>query len=270
LDALSKISLEDPSFSYKFDEESGQTLISGMGELHLDIVVDRLLRDYKVEANIGKPEVAYRETVMVTAQYESRICKEIAGRNHFAHVVIKISPLKRGEGIKFVNSVPTGKIPMLFIKACEQGIREALDNGVLAGYPVIDVRIDIIDGSHNEIESSELAFKIAGSLGFREACLSAKPVLMEPIMETDVVTPQEFMGDIIGDINSRRGKVLRMDVRNNCQVIRLLTHLREMFGYAKVLRSASQGRASYTMLFNCYDCAPKHVSDEVISRVRGY
>lgn len=270
LAALKKLSLEDPSFHSKFDEESGQTLISGMGELHLDIVVDRLMRDYKVEANVGKPQVAYRETVLAVADYESRFVKEIAGRGHYAHVVLRVSPQERGHGFVFINHLSAEKMPLAFVKSCEQGVKEALDNGVVAGFPVIDVKVELVGGSFHEVDSSELAFKIAGSLGLREACLKAQPAILEPIMDTEVVTPEEFMGDVIGDLSSRRGKVHKMEARGKLQVIRALTPLKEMFGYATALRSLSQGRASYTMQLSSYDVPPKLVADEVLARIRGY
>lgn len=270
LDSLKKLSLEDPSFQSKFDEESGQTLISGMGELHLEIIVDRLMRDYKVEANVGKPQVAYRETIMGTVEHESLFTKEIAGRGHYARVVLRLSPRERGQGFEFVNSLSLEKLPALFAKSCEQGVREAFDNGVVAGFPIIDVKVELKEATFHEVDSSELAFKIAGSLGFREACLKAQPVLLEPIMETEVITPDESMGDVIGDLSSRRGKVHRMEARGKLQAIRALTPLKEMFGYATALRSVSQGRASYTMQLSSYDVAPKQVSDEVIARIRGY
>jgi elongation factor G len=270
LESLKRLSLEDPSFHFKFDEESGQTLISGMGELHLDIVVDRLLRDFKVEANIGKPQVAYRETITVAATHESVFQKEIAGKTHFARVTLKISPLEHGKNFEFHNAVLPETLSTAFVKACEQGVVEALDNGVLAGYPVIDVRVDLLVASVHETDSSELAFKIAGSIGFRELCLKANPVLLEPVMDTEVVTPEEFMGDVIGDLSARRGKIQKMEVRGKMQVIRALTPLKEMFGYATALRSVSQGRASYTMQFHCYEPASKQVSDEVIAKIRGY
>lgn len=270
LDSLKKLSLEDPSFQSKLDEESGQTLISGMGELHLEIIVDRLMRDYKVEANVGKPQVAYRETIMSVVEHESLFAKEIVGRGHYARVVLQLSPRERGQGFEFVNSLSLEKLPTHFAKSCEQGVREALDNGVVAGFPIIDVNVELKDATFHEVDSSELAFKIAGSLGFREACLKSQPVLLEPIMETEVITPDESMGDVIGDLSSRRGKVHRMEARGKLQAIRALTPLKEMFGYATALRSVSQGRASYTMQLSSYDVAPKQVSDEVVARIRGY
>lgn len=270
IESLKKMTIEDPSFQYKFDEESGQTLISGMGELHLDIIVDRLLRDYKVEANVGAPQVAYRESISQSAEQHIQYSKEIGGRGHFAEVTLKVSPLERGKGFEFVNHVSVENLPAEFAASCEKGVKESLENGVLAGFQAIDMKVEIVSAIFHEVDSSELAFKIAGALGFREACLKASPVLLEPIMETEVVTPEEAMGDVIGDLSSRRGKVLKMEPRGKIQLVRALTPLKEMFGYATDLRSLTQGRASYTMRFHAYEQASQQVSDEVVAKVKGY
>lgn len=268
-DALKMLSLEDPSFQVKVDEETGQTLISGMGELHLEIIVDRLLRDFKVDANVGKPQVSYRESISSTVEEECVYDKLIGSKNQFARVKLRVSPMERGKGFVY-NNLSEAHVPSDFIDACKKGVEESLDNGALIGYPVTDIQVEILDMESKEDESSDLSFKIAASLAFREACLAAQPILLEPIMDTEVVTPEEYMGDVMGDLSSRRAKIQKMDSRNKDQVVIAMTPLKEMFGYATTLRSVSQGRASYTMKFSCYEQAPKNIEDEVVRKVRGY
>ncbi|MGH7821923.1 MAG: elongation factor G [Candidatus Binatia bacterium] len=267
--SLQKLAAEDPSFRVKVDAETGQTLISGMGELHLEIIVDRLLREFKVDANVGKPQVAYKETVRRQVEQESKFVRQTGGRGQYGHVKIRLGPLPPGSGFQFEDAVKGGNIPREYIPAVEKGIKEALDNGVLAGYPVVDVKVTLFDGSYHEVDSSEIAFKIAGSMAFKEACAKATPVLLEPIMEVEVVTPEEFMGDVIGNLNSRRGKVLGMESRSGAQVIEAKVPLKEMFGYATDLRSMTQGRATYTMQFSHYEPAPQTISEEITAKAVG-
>ena len=264
--ALYKLSIEDPSFKVKVDEETGQTIISGMGELHLEIIVDRMKREFGVEARIGRPEVAYRETITVPAKAEGKYIKQTGGRGQYGHVFIEVRPLKRGEGFRFVDNITGGVIPKEFIPAVEKGIREAMERGVVAGYPVVDVEVILYDGSYHEVDSSELAFKIAASQAFKEAVKKANPILLEPIMKLEVVTPQEFLGDVIGDINSRRGKVLGIEHRGANQVVRALVPLAELFGYATDIRSITQGRANFTMLFSHYEPVPAQVAESIIKK----
>lgn len=264
--ALQKLAEEDPTFRVKTDEETGQTVISGMGELHIEIIVDRLLREFKVNANIGKPQVAYRETISGTAtNVEGKYVRQSGGRGQYGHVVIDIEPLEEGAGFIFENNIVGGIIPKEYIPAIEAGIKEAMGNGVLAGYPMVDVKVRLHDGSYHEVDSSEMAFKIAGSIAFKEAANRAKPILLEPIMSVEVTTPEEYMGDVIGDLNSRRGQVQGMEPRANAQVVKALVPLSEMFGYATDLRSKTQGRATYSMQFSHYEPAPKSVLDEILS-----
>ncbi|MGC8769561.1 elongation factor G [Calditerrivibrio sp.] len=262
--ALNKLAQEDPSFRVKVDEETGQTIISGMGELHLEIIVDRLMREFKVEANVGNPQVAYRETIKKKSSYESKYIKQSGGRGQYGHVVLEVEPQEPGAGFKFINKIVGGVIPKEYIPAVEKGIVEAMDTGVLAGYPVVDVAVTLLDGSYHEVDSSEMAFKIAASIGFKEACKKASPVLLEPIMKVEVVVPDEYMGDVMGDLNSRRGRIEGMEARGNAQVIRCNVPLKEMFGYATSLRSLTQGRATYTMIFDHYEEVPQNISDEII------
>lgn len=262
--ALNKLAQEDPSFRVKVDEETGQTIISGMGELHLEIIVDRLMREFKVEANVGNPQVAYRETIKKKSSYESKYIKQSGGRGQYGHVVLEVEPLEPGAGFKFINKIVGGVIPKEYIPAVEKGIVEAMDTGVLAGYPVVDVAVTLLDGSYHEVDSSEMAFKIAASIGFKEACKKASPVLLEPIMKVEVVVPDEYMGDVMGDLNSRRGRIEGMEARGNAQVIRCNVPLKEMFGYATSLRSLTQGRGTYTMIFDHYEEVPQNISDEII------
>ncbi|MFN3480780.1 MAG: elongation factor G [Thermodesulfovibrionales bacterium] len=267
--SLAKLAQEDPSFRVSFDEETGQTIIAGMGELHLEIIVDRLLREFKVSANVGKPQVAYKETIKAAAKAEGKFVRQSGGRGQYGHVVIEIEPAETGKGFEFVNKIVGGTIPREYIPAVEKGIKEALDSGVLAGYPVVDVKATLFDGSYHEVDSSEMAFKIAGSMAFKEAAKKAKPVLLEPIMSVEVVTPEEYMGDVMGDLNARRGKIQSMEKRGNSQVIRAEVPLSEMFGYATDLRSKTQGRATYTMQFSRYEEVPKNISDAIIAKVKG-
>jgi elongation factor G len=267
--SLAKLAQEDPSFKVSFNEETGQTIISGMGELHLEIIVDRLLREFKVGANVGKPQVAYKETIRGSAKAEGRFVRQTGGRGQYGDVFIEIEPMEAGKGFEFENKIVGGTVPREYIPAVEKGIREAADRGILAGYPVVDVRARLYDGSYHEVDSSEMAFKIAGSMAFKEAAKKAKPVLLEPIMSVEVVTPEEYMGDVIGDLNSRRGRVLNIERRGNVQVIKAQAPLAEMFGYATDLRSKTQGRATYTMQFSHYDEVPKGVSEGIIAVVRG-
>jgi len=267
--SLQKLALEDPSFQVRTDEETGQTIISGMGELHLEIIVDRLLREFKVEANVGRPQVAYRETVTRVAKQEGRYIRQTGGRGQFGHVWLTVEPNEKGKGFEFVNKIVGGVIPREYIPAVEKGVREASETGVVAGYPVVDAKVTLFDGSYHEVDSSEMAFKIAGSMAFKAACNNASPILLEPIMAVEVVTPEEFMGDVIGDLSSRRGRIQQIEARGNTQVIASFVPLALMFGYATDLRSKTQGRATYTMQFDHYEPAPLSVSEEVVAKVKG-
>lgn len=267
--SLAKLAQEDPSFKVSFNEETGQTIISGMGELHLEIIVDRLLREFKVGANVGKPQVAYKETIRSSAESEGKFVRQSGGRGQFGHVFIKIEPLGSDKGFEFVNKIAGGTIPKEYVPAVEKGIREAMERGILAGYQVVDVKATLYDGSYHEVDSSEMAFKIAASMAFREAANKAEPVILEPVMGIEVVTPEEYMGDVIGDLSSRRGKIQHIEKRGSVQVIRAQAPLSEMFGYATDLRSKTQGRATYTMQFSHYSEVPKAVSDNIIAVVRG-
>lgn len=267
--SLSKLAQEDPSFKVSFNEDTGQTIISGMGELHLEIIVDRLLREFKVGASVGKPQVAYKETVRAVSSAEGKFVRQSGGRGQYGHVYIKIEPLETDKGFEFVNGIVGGTIPREYIPAVEKGIKEAMERGILAGYPAVDIKATLYDGSYHEVDSSEMAFKIAGSMAFREAAKKAKPVLLEPIMSIEVVSPEEYMGDVIGDLNSRRGKIQNIERRGKMQVIKVLAPLAEMFGYATDLRSKTQGRATYTMQFLHYDEVPKGVSSGIIAVVKG-
>lgn len=267
--SLSKLAQEDPSFKVSFNEETGQTIISGMGELHLEIIVDRLLREFKVGANVGKPQVAYKETIRAAAKAEGKFIRQTGGRGQYGHVLVEIEPLEPGKGFEFENKIVGGSIPREYVPAVHKGIKEAADRGILAGYPVVDIRARLYDGSYHEVDSSEMAFKIAGSMAFKEAAKKAKPVLLEPIMGIEIVTPEEYMGDVIGDLNSRRGRIQNIERRGNAQVIKSQAPLAEMFGYATDLRSKTQGRATYTMQFSHYDEVPKGVSEGIIAVVRG-
>ncbi|NLM53583.1 MAG: elongation factor G [Firmicutes bacterium] len=261
--ALQRLAEEDPTFQVHTDEETGQTIISGMGELHLEIIVDRLLREFKVEANIGKPQVAYRETITKAVKAEGRFVRQSGGRGQYGHVVLEIEPNEPGAGFAFESKIVGGVVPREYWSPVEQGIKEAMLNGVVAGYPVVDVKVALVDGSYHEVDSSEMAFKIAGSLGFKEGAAKAEPVLLEPIMRLEVTTPEEFVGDVIGDINSRRGRIEGMEHRGNTQIIRGYVPLGEMFGYATDLRSLTQGRAQYSMHFGRYEQVPANLAQEI-------
>lgn len=264
--SLQKLTIEDPSFRMHTDPETGQTIISGMGELHLEIIVDRIMREFKVEASVGKPQVAYRETIQSKAQAEGKFIKQSGGRGQYGHVWLEVEPQERGKGYEFVDKIKGGIIPKEYIPAVNKGIQEALENGVLAGYPLVDVRVTLFDGSFHEVDSSEIAFKIAGSIGFKEAARKAGLVLLEPIMLMEVITPEEFMGDVIGDISSRRGSILNMEMKGKMQHIRTQVPLAQMFGYATDLRSATQGRATYTMEPSHYAPVPPNIAEEIIAK----
>ncbi|MGH3280985.1 MAG: elongation factor G, partial [Trebonia sp.] len=268
--ALQALSEEDPTFQVHSDEETGQTVIGGMGELHLEVLVDRMLREFKVDANVGKPQVAYRETIKSpVSKVETRYVRQTGGRGQYGHVVLNLEPTGPGGGYEFVDKVTGGIIPKEYIPSVDAGIQDAMQSGVLAGYPVVDIRATLVHGSYHDVDSSEMAFKIAGSICFKEACRKAHPVLLEPIMSVEVVTPEDYMGDVIGNLSARRGKVEGMEQRGNSQVVRSQVPLAEMFGYATDLRSRSQGRATYTMQFNSYQEVPESVSKEIVARVRG-
>jgi elongation factor G len=267
--SLAKLMQEDPSFRVSVNEETAQTLISGMGELHLEIIVDRLLREFKVGANVGKPQVAYKETIKSSSKAEGKFIRQSGGRGQYGHVYLEIGPSGAGKGFEFVNKIVGGSVPREYIPAVEKGIKEALDTGVLAGYPVVDVKAVLYDGSYHDVDSSEMAFKIAASMAFKDAAKKGNPILLEPVMNVEVVTPEQYMGDVIGDLNSRRGKVQTVAMRGNAQVIRALVPLSEMFGYATTLRSKTQGRATYTMQFYRYEEIPKGISDAIIAKVKG-
>jgi elongation factor G len=268
--ALGRLSAEDPTFRVYTDQETGQTIIMGMGELHLEIIQDRLTREFKVEANVGRPQVAYRETISRPARGEGRFVRQTGGKGQFGHVVLELAPLEPGEGFQFHNKIVGGSIPREYIPAVEAGVREAMDGGILAGYPVIDVSVSLVDGSYHEVDSSEMAFKIAGSIGFKAVAQKAGPMLKEPVMAVEVVTPEDFLGDIIGDLNSRRGRIEGMEpASGGTQVIKAQVPLAEMFGYATTVRSISQGRASYSMEPSHYEEVPRSVADEIIAKAGG-
>jgi elongation factor G len=267
--SMGKLMQEDPTFKVHVDPDTGQTIISGMGELHLEIIVDRLLREFGVGANVGKPQVAYKETITAPAKAEGRYVRQSGGRGQYGHVKIKIEPSEPGTGFVFENNIVGGAIPREFINAVKSGIQEALESGVLAGYAMEDILVDLYDGSFHEVDSSELAFKIAGSMAFKEAARKAKPVILEPIMRVEVVVPQEYMGDVVGDLNGRRGRIGHMEPRGASQVIASVVPLCEMFGYATAVRSLSQGRATYSMHFDVYREVPRQVSEEIMARNQG-
>jgi len=268
-EALQKLAKEDPSFRVSVNRETAQTLIAGMGELHLEIIVDRMLREFKVDANVGKPQVAYRETIRRAAEAEGRFVRQTGGHGQFGVVELRIEPLAKGTGFEFSDDTKGGTVPRNFIPSIEAGIKEAMETGILAGYPMVDLKASLLDGKYHEVDSSELAFKIAGSIAFKECCQKASPVLLEPVMDVEVVTPQEFMGEVIGDLNSRRGKITEMENRAGAQVIEARVPLANMFGYATRLRSITQGRANYTMQFALYEPVPQQVHEELTARSRG-
>ncbi len=264
--ALGKLAAEDPSFRVRTDEESGQTIISGMGELHLEIIVDRLKREFSVEANVGAPQVAYRETIRASVEQEGKFVRQSGGRGQYGHVWLRLEPQERGAGYEFINEIVGGVVPREYISSVDKGVQEQMENGVIAGYPVVDVKVTLYDGSYHDVDSSEMAFKIAGSMAFKQGALNADPVLLEPIMKVEVVTPEEYMGDVMGDLNRRRGMVQGMEDAPSGKVIRAEVPLAEMFGYATDLRSATQGRATYTMEFEKYAEAPASIAEGVIKK----
>jgi elongation factor G len=267
--ALGKLAQEDPTFKVHTDPDSGQTIISGMGELHLEIIVDRMMREYKVEANVGKPQVAYRETIRKKSEAEGKYIRQTGGRGQYGHAKIRLEPNEPGKGYEFVNDIIGGSVPKEFIKPIDQGIKEAMEGGVLAGYEMVDVKATLYDGSYHDVDSNEMAFKIAGSMAFKEAARKASPVLLEPVMAVEVVTPEDYAGVIMGDLSSRRGRIEGMEHRAGSQVIKAIVPLAEMFGYATHMRSSTQGRAEYSMHFARYEEAPRSVAEEIIARVQG-
>ncbi len=267
--ALGKLAQEDPTFRVSTDPDSGQTIIEGMGELHLEIIVDRMMREFNVQANVGKPQVAYRETIRKISQAEGKYIRQTGGSGQYGHVKIRIEPNEPGKGYEFVNEVVGGTVPREFVKPVDQGIKEAMEGGVLAGYEMVDVKAVLYDGSYHEVDSNEMAFKIAGSMAFKEAARKASPVLLEPVMSVEVVVPEDFMGVIIGDLNSRRGRIEGIEHRAGSQVIKAMVPLAEMFGYATNMRSNTQGRATYSMHFSRYEEAPRSVAEEIVAKVQG-
>ncbi|MCH9813527.1 MAG: elongation factor G [Epsilonproteobacteria bacterium] len=267
--ALQKLAQEDPSFRVETDEESGQTIISGMGELHLEILVDRMMREFKVEAEIGQPQVAYRESIKAAVQQEYKYAKQSGGRGQFGHVYLKIEPMEAGDGYEFVNAIKGGSVPREYIPAVDKGVQEAMQGGVLAGYPMEDVKVTLYDGSYHDVDSNEMAFKLAASMGFKEGARKADAVIMEPMMKVEVEVPEDYMGDVIGDLNRRRGQIEGMDDRSGNKIVNAYVPLSEMFGYSTDLRSSTQGRATYSMEFHHYDEVPKNVSEEIIKKRNG-
>jgi elongation factor G len=264
--ALNKLAEEDPTFQLHTDVESGQTIISGMGELHLEVIVDRLFREFKVEANVGRPQVAYRETITREAQAQGKHIRQTGGHGQYGDVWIRVAPNERGKGFEFVNAIIGGAVPKEYIKPVENGIRETLENGIVAGYPMIDVKATLYDGSYHEVDSNEMAFKTAGSLAIKEAARKAAPILLEPVMLVEVTTSEEFYGDVIGDLNRRRGTILGMESRGAMVVVRGYVPLAEMFGYVNELRSMTSGRASYSMEFAHYDPVPKNIAETIVAK----
>ncbi len=268
-ESLVKLTEEDPTFRMSTNEETGQTIISGMGELHLEIIVDRLKREFKVEANVGRPQVAYKETIKKKVTQEGKFIRQSGGRGQYGHVWLEIEPNEKGKGYEFTNAIVGGVIPKEYINPVSEGIHEAMQSGVLAGYQVVDIKVKLFDGSYHDVDSSEMAFKIAGSIGFKEGARKADPVLLEPIMDVEVVTPEEYLGDVMGDLNSRRGRIEGISSRRDAQVVKSTVPLSEMFGYATSLRSMTQGRAIFTMQFAHYDEVPRSIADQIIEKVRG-
>jgi elongation factor G len=266
--ALQKLAAEDPTFRVRTDDETGQTVISGMGELHLEIIVDRMLREFKVDANVGKPQVAYRETITVPAHGTGRFIRQSGGRGQYGHVELELAPNETGKGFEFISKVVGGTVPREYIKPTQKGIEDTLTNGVLAGFPVVDVKVTLVDGSYHDVDSNEQAFQIAGSMGFKDGMKKAKPVLLEPIMKVDVSMPEEYMGDVMGNLTGRRGHILGMEGRGTTQIVHAEVPLSTMFGYATELRSMTQGRASYSMEFQHYRPLPQHLAEEVVAKAR--
>jgi len=267
-ESLAKLADEDPTFKTRYDQDTGQTIISGMGELHLDIIVDRMMREFGVDAKVGRPQVAYKETITVPVRAEGKFIKQTGGHGQYGHVWLELEPLERGKGFEFVNKIQGGAVPRHFIPHVQQGVKEALENGVLAGYPIIDIKATAVDGTYHEVDSSEIAFKLAASQAVREGMKEAEPILLEPIMKLEAATPKEFLGDIMSDLNARRARVEAIELRAWTHIIRCYVPLAETFGYATDLRSISQGRATYSMEFYCYQEVPKDIAREIITRIR--
>ena len=267
--ALGRLAAEDPSFRVRTDEETGQTIISGMGELHLEILVDRMKREFSVDANVGKPQVAYRETIRAKTKAEGKFVRQSGGRGQYGHCWLEIEPNEAGAGFEFIDQISGGSIPREYIPAVGKGAEEAMQNGVLAGYPMVDIKVTVVDGSYHDVDSNEMAFKVAGSMGMRNGCEQARPVILEPMMDVEVVTPEDYMGDVVGDLNRRRGRVLGMEARGNAKVVEAEVPLSEMFGYSTNVRSMSQGRATYTMTFKHYEEVPNNIAQEIIAAVKG-
>jgi elongation factor G len=268
-ETLQKLTEEDPTFKVTLNEDTGQTIVSGMGELHLEVIVSRLISEFKVGVKVGKPRVAYRETITIPSQVESKFVRQTGGRGQYAHVNVELEPLERGQGFQFVDDVKGGNIPRQFISPIENGIREAMGTGVLAGYSVVDIKATLTDGSYHEVDSSELAFKMAGSMALREGVLKAKPVLLEPIMKLEVVSPEQFLGDIIGDLNAKRGHIEKVDTQGEMYIIHCLIPLAESFGYATRLRSITQGRATHSLEFSKYEELPAEITREIVEKAVG-
>jgi elongation factor G len=266
--ALQRLSEEDPTFRVRTDEETAQTVISGMGELHLEIIVDRMLREFNVQANVGKPQVAYRETIGAPVEHRHRFIRQTGGKGQYGDVTLRVEPQEAGKGFEFVNEIVGGVIPKEYIPSVEKGVEEAMRSGVVAGYPMVDIKVSLTDGSYHEVDSSEMAFKIAGSICFKEACQKARPRLLEPIFDVEVVVPEEYMGDIIGDLSARRGRIGGMFQRGSARVVAASVPLAEMFGYATRMRSISQGRAVYSMQFSRYETLPAAVAEEIVAKAR--
>jgi len=267
--ALQKLAEEDPTFRVHTDPESSQTIISGMGELHLDIIVDRLLREFNVGCTVGNPQVAYRETIRKSVKAEGKFVRQSGGKGQYGHCWLELTPLEVGEGFKFENKVVGGAIPKEYIGPIEAGVKEAMENGVLSGFPMVDIGVTVYDGSYHEVDSSEMAFKIAGSMGFKAGALRANPTILEPYMKVEVIVPEEYMGDVIGDLNSRRGRIEGMEARNGAQVINAFVPLSEMFGYSTDLRSKTQGRGNYSMEVDHYEDIPKNIAEAIIAKAKG-
>lgn len=267
-ESLSRLAEEDPTFHMHTDQDTGQTIISGMGELHLEIIVDRLLREFKVQANVGKPQVAYKETIRSAAKAEGRYIRQTGGRGQYGHVWLELEPRERGAGFEFVNKIVGGVVPREYVPAVEAGVKETMENGILAGYPTVDIRVTFFDGSYHDVDSSEMAFKIAGSMAFKEAAHKADPTLLEPVMKVEVVVPEEYMGDVMGDLQSRRGRIEGMDLRGNLRAVQAMVPLGEMFGYATDLRSRTQGRGTYSMEFDHYEAAPRGIAEEIANKAQ--
>jgi elongation factor G len=267
--ALQRLAEEDPTFRVKVDDETGQTIISGMGELHLEIIVDRMKREFKVEAGVGKPQVAYKETITKYAEGEGKYIKQSGGRGNYGHVWVIIEPNEKGKGYEFIDKIKGGRIPKEYIPSVQKGLINALDSGVMAGYPVVDVKVTLFDGSFHEVDSNDMAFQIAASMAFKEGCKKGSPMLLEPIMRLDVVTPKDYMGDVIGDLNRRRGRIEQVEDKGPIQYIHGFVPLSEMFGYATTIRSLSQGRASYSMEPSHYEEAPRNIQEEIVQKFQG-